>query len=113
VPSDLIIIAIYLLLMFTAGIFFSRNIKSTADYFLAARSAPWFWIMGAVWATNIGFLHGYLAHGGAAYEWGLIQANFEWFQGPFAYILTSLSHSIGVPGYLQCRIFWKEGMARR
>lgn len=89
-PSDLIIIAIYLALMFIAGIFFSRNIKSTADYFLAARSAPWFWIMGAVWATNIGFLHGYLAHGGAAYEWGLIQANFEWFQGPFGYILTGL-----------------------
>lgn len=88
--SDLIIIGMYLLLMFTAGIFFSRNIKNTADYFLAARSAPWFWIMGAVWATNIGFLHGYLAHGGAAYEWGLIQANFEWFQGPFGYILTGL-----------------------
>jgi SSS family solute:Na+ symporter len=80
----------YLALMFAAGIFFSRNIKSTADYFLAARSAPWFWIMGAVWATNIGFLHGYLAHGGAAYEWGLIQANFEWFQGPFGYVLTGL-----------------------
>jgi len=89
-PSDLIIIGIYLVLMFTAGVFFSRNIKNTADYFLAARSAPWFWIMGAVWATNIGFLHGYLAHGGAAYEWGLIQANFEWFQGPSAYILTGL-----------------------
>ena len=89
-PADLIIIGMYLVLMFTAGIFFSRNIKNTADYFLAARSAPWFWIMGAVWATNIGFLHGYLAHGGAAYEWGLIQANFEWFQGPFAYILTGL-----------------------
>jgi len=89
-PSDFIIIGMYLALMFAAGIFFSRNIKSTADYFLAARSAPWFWIMGAVWATNIGFLHGYLAHGGAAYEWGLIQANFEWFQGPFGYVLTGL-----------------------
>ncbi len=89
-PADLIIIGMYLVLMFAAGIFFSRNIKNTADYFLAARSAPWFWIMGAIWATNIGFLHGYLAHGGAAYEWGLIQANFEWFQGPFAYILTGL-----------------------
>ncbi len=88
--SDFIIIGMYLALMFAAGIFFSRNIKSTADYFLAARSAPWFWIMGAVWATNIGFLHGYLAHGGAAYEWGLIQANFEWFQGPFGYVLTGL-----------------------
>jgi SSS family solute:Na+ symporter len=88
--TDFIIIGLYLALMFLAGIFFSRNIKSTADYFLAARSAPWFWIMGAVWATNIGFLHGYLAHGGAAYEWGLIQANFEWFQGPFGYIISGL-----------------------
>jgi SSS family solute:Na+ symporter len=88
--SDLIIIGMYLVLMFAAGIFFSRNIKNTADYFLASRSAPWFWIMGSIWATNIGFLHGYLAHGGAAYEWGLIQSNFEWFQGPFGYILTGL-----------------------
>ncbi|MHC4913104.1 MAG: sodium:solute symporter family transporter [Planctomycetota bacterium] len=110
-PSDLIIIAVYLALMFTAGIFFSRNIKSTADYFLAARSAPWFWIMGAVWATNIGFLHGYLAHGGAAYDWGLIQANFEWFQGPFGYILTGLffiafywrAGIFTVPGFLERR----------
>jgi len=110
-PSDLIIIAIYLALMFAAGIFFSRNIKSTADYFLAARSAPWFWIMGAVWATNIGFLHGYLAHGGAAYDWGLIQANFEWFQGPFGYILTGLffiafywrAGIFTVPGFLERR----------
>jgi SSS family solute:Na+ symporter len=88
--ADFIIVGSYLVLMFGAGIFFSRNIKNTADYFLAARSAPWFWIMGAIWATNIGFLHGYLAHGGAAYEWGLIQANFEWFQGPFGYIMTGL-----------------------
>jgi SSS family solute:Na+ symporter len=88
--TDFIIIGLYLALMFVAGLFFSRNIKNTADYFLAARSAPWFWIMGAIWATNIGFLHGYLAHGGAAYEWGLIQANFEWFQGPFGYILSGL-----------------------
>jgi len=88
--ADFFIIGLYLVLMFVAGIFFSRNIKNTADYFLAARSAPWFWIMGAIWATNIGFLHGYLAHGGAAYEWGMIQANFEWFQGPFGYIMSGL-----------------------
>jgi SSS family solute:Na+ symporter len=88
--ADFLIIGLYLVLMFVAGIFFSRNIKNTADYFLAARSAPWFWIMGAIWATNIGFLHGYLAHGGAAYEWGMIQANFEWFQGPFGYIMAGL-----------------------
>ncbi|MHC4104075.1 MAG: sodium:solute symporter family transporter [Planctomycetota bacterium] len=109
--SNFIIIGMYLFLMFAAGIFFSRNIKSTADYFLAARSAPWFWIMGAVWATNIGFLHGYLAHGGAAYEWGLIQANFEWFQGPFGYVLTGLffiafywrAGVFTVPGFLERR----------
>ncbi len=99
--ADFIIIGMYLALMFVAGIFFSRNIKNTADYFLAARSAPWFWIMGAVWATNIGFLHGYLAHGGAAYEWGLIQANFEWFQGPFGYILT---------GIFFIAFYWRAGI---
>jgi SSS family solute:Na+ symporter len=99
--ADFFIIVLYLALMFGAGIFFSRNIKNTADYFLAARSAPWFWIMGAVWATNIGFLHGYLAHGGAAYEWGLIQANFEWFQGPFGYVLT---------GIFFIAFYWRAGI---
>jgi SSS family solute:Na+ symporter len=57
--------------------------------------------MGAVWATNIGFLHGYLAHGGAAYEWGLIQANFEWFQGPFGYVLT---------GIFFIAFYWRAGI---
>jgi SSS family solute:Na+ symporter len=99
--SSLIITGVYLVLMFGAGIFFSRNVKNTSDYFLAGRSAPWFWIMGAVWATNIGFLHGYLAHGGAAYEWGLIQANFEWFQGPFGYILT---------GVFFIAFYWRAGI---
>jgi SSS family solute:Na+ symporter len=99
--ADFFIIVVYLALMFGAGIFFSRNIKNTADYFLAGRSAPWFWIMGAVWATNIGFLHGYLAHGGAAYEWGLIQANFEWFQGPFGYVLT---------GIFFIAFYWRAGI---
>jgi SSS family solute:Na+ symporter len=99
--SNLIITAVYLVLMFGAGIFFSRNVKNTADYFLAGRSAPWYWIMGAVWATNIGFLHGYLAHGGAAYEWGLIQANFEWFQGPFGYIMT---------GIFFIAFYWRAGI---
>jgi SSS family solute:Na+ symporter len=99
--ADFFIIVVFLALMFGAGIFFSRNIKNTADYFLAARSAPWFWIMGAVWATNIGFLHGYLAHGGAAYEWGLIQANFEWFQGPFGYVLT---------GIFFIAFYWRAGI---
>jgi SSS family solute:Na+ symporter len=99
--SSLIITGVYLVLMFGAGIFFSRNVKNTSDYFLAGRSAPWFWIMGAIWATNIGFLHGYLAHGGAAYEWGLIQANFEWFQGPFGYILT---------GVFFIAFYWRAGI---
>jgi len=99
--SNLIITGVYLVLMFAAGLFFSKNIKNTSDYFLAARSAPWFWIMGSIWATNIGFLHGYLAHGGAAYEWGLIQANFEWFQGPFGYIIS---------GIFFIAFYWRAGI---
>jgi SSS family solute:Na+ symporter len=87
---DLIILAVYMALIMLAGLMFSKNVKNTSDYFLAARSIPWFWIMGSVWATNIGFLHGYLAHGGASYEWGLVQANFEWFQGPVGYILSGV-----------------------
>ena len=98
---DLIILASYMILILLGGLFFSKNVKNTTDYFLAARSVPWYWIMGAVWATNIGFLHGYLAHGGAAYEWGLVQANFEWFQGPFGYILS---------GIIFISFYWRVGI---
>jgi SSS family solute:Na+ symporter len=98
---DLIILAVYMALIMLAGLMFSKNVKNTSDYFLAARSIPWFWIMGSVWATNIGFLHGYLAHGGASYEWGLVQANFEWFQGPVGYILS---------GVIFISFYWRVGI---
>ena len=42
---DLLIVVLYLSMVFSLGLFFSRRQKSTEDYFLAARSMPG-WVVG-------------------------------------------------------------------
>ncbi len=76
-PCDIAIVCIYMAAIFLAGLYFGRHMKSTTDYFLASRAMPWYWIMVSVWTTNIGMVHGYLAHGGAAYNWGLVHCHME------------------------------------
>ena len=42
---DLVVVVLYLGMVFSLGLFFSRRQKSTEDYFLAARSMPG-WVVG-------------------------------------------------------------------
>ncbi|MDD5502013.1 MAG: sodium/solute symporter [Candidatus Thermoplasmatota archaeon] len=98
---DLTILATFLILIQYTGIYFSRHMKGSVDYFLASRSMPWYWIAMAVWATGIDLVHGFFAHGAAAYNWGIVQCNFEWIQGPFEFI---------VAGIFFVAFYWKSGV---
>ncbi len=98
---DLVILGAFLILIQFVGVYFSRHMKGSVDYFLASRSMPWYWIAMAVWAANIDLVHGFFAHGGAAYNWGIVQCNFEWIQGPFSYILA---------GLFFIAFYWKSGV---
>lgn len=57
VPQDLAIIALYIILVMTTGLFAARNrSEKIADYFLAGRQLKWFAIGASLFVTSFSFL---------------------------------------------------------
>src|SRR5438874_951290 len=107
---DLLIIAIYFLLVLGIGFYLKRFAKTGEDFFLAGREMT-AWVAGLAFVSaNLGSLE-LLGWAGNAYQYGIMAAHWYWvgaipamvFLGivmmPFYYI--SKTHS--VPGYLQLR----------
>ena len=108
--SDLLIIAIYFVVVLGIGIYLRRYANSSQDFFLAGRDMS-AWVAGLSFlSANLGALE-LMGWAAAAYQYGILAAHFYWiaafpsmvFLGlvmmPFYYI--SKTHS--VPGYLQLR----------
>ena len=109
-PVDLLIIALYFVMVLGIGFYLKRYTKTGEDFFLAGRDMS-AWIAGLSFvAANLGSLE-LMGWAAAAYQYGLLAAHWYWigaipamlFLGivmmPFYYI--SKTHS--VPGYLQLR----------
>src|SRR5215469_15258674 len=107
---DLIIIAIYFLLVLAIGFYLKKFAKTGEDFFLAGREMT-AWVAGLAFVSaNLGSLE-LLGWAGNAYQYGIMAAHWYWigaipamvFLGlvmmPFYYI--SKTHS--VPGYLKLR----------
>src|SRR5690242_12855936 len=107
---DLLIIAIYFLLVLGIGFYLKRFAKTGEDFFLAGRDMT-AWVAGLAFVSaNLGSLE-LLGWAGNAYQYGILAAHWYWigaipamvFLGlvmmPFYYI--SKTHS--VPGYLKLR----------
>src|SRR2546430_14183754 len=107
---DLLIIAIYFLLVLGIGFYLKKFAKTGEDFFLAGREMT-AWVAGLAFVSaNLGSLE-LLGWAGNAYQYGILAAHWYWvgaipamvFLGlvmmPFYYI--SKTHS--VPGYLQLR----------
>src|SRR5256886_16399120 len=107
---DLLIIAIYFLLVLGIGFYLKKFAKTGEDFFLAGREMT-AWVAGLAFVSaNLGSLE-LLGWAGSAYQYGIMAAHWYWigalpamvFLGivmmPFYYI--SKTHS--VPGYLQLR----------
>src|SRR6202007_3014609 len=107
---DLIIIAIYFLLVLAIGFYLKKFAKTGEDFFLAGREMT-AWVAGLGFVSaNLGSLE-LLGWAGNAYQYGMMAAHWYWigaipamvFLGivmmPFYYI--SKTHS--VPGYLKLR----------
>src|SRR2546430_16420646 len=107
---DLLIIAIYFLLVLGIGFYLKKFAKTGEDFFLAGREMT-AWVAGLAFVSaNLGSLE-LLGWAGSAYQYGILAAHWYWigalpamvFLGivmmPFYYI--SKTHS--VPGYLQLR----------
>ena len=59
------------------GAFFSRYVRSAGDFFLAGKTLP-FWAVGmSIVVSDIGAID-MVSGAGAAYKYGIAQANFDW-----------------------------------
>jgi len=107
---DLVIIAIYFVLVLGIGFYLKRFANTSEDFFLAGREMT-AWVAGLAFVSaNLGSLE-LLGWAGNAYQYGIMASHWYWigaipamvFLGivmmPFYYI--SKTHS--VPGYLQLR----------
>jgi solute:Na+ symporter, SSS family len=107
---DLVIIALYFVMVLGIGFYLKRYTKTGEDFFLAGRDMT-SWIAGLSFvAANLGSLE-LMGWAGSAYQYGILATHWYWigaipamlFLGivmmPFYYI--SKTHS--VPGYLKLR----------
>jgi len=96
----LIVVAYFVVVMFVAVRSRTRAAESSVDeYFVSGRSLPWYSIAASTIATNIHAGH-FLAVVGAAYAFGLAQANFE-INAVLGLLIAAF---VFVPFYLRARV---------
>ena len=98
---DLLMVVLYFVVIFIIGIYKSADQKKDAtNYFLSGRKLRWPSIAMSTIATNIQAGH-FVGMGGAAYAYGLAQANFE-IGAIFGILLAAFFF---VPLYLKLKVF--------
>ncbi len=99
-PVDLVIIAVYFVLVFGIGFYFSRKERTSEDYFLAGRNIGWFAIGASLFVSNISTEH-FIGLAGSGATSGLAAGNFEWE----ASVILLLLGWVFVPFYLRSNVF--------
>jgi solute:Na+ symporter, SSS family len=99
-PVDLVIIAIYFVVVFGIGFYFSRKERTSEDYFLAGRNIGWFAIGASLFVSNISTEH-FIGLAGSGATSGLAAGNFEWE----ASVILLLLGWVFVPFYLRSNVF--------
>jgi solute:Na+ symporter, SSS family len=97
---DLVIIAIYFLIVFGIGFYFARKGRTSEDYFLASRHVGWFAIGASLFVSNISTEH-FIGLAGSGATSGLPVGAFEWLA---CFILLILGW-VFVPFYLRSNVF--------
>ena len=96
---DLVIVAVYFLLVFAIGFRMAQRTRSDEDLFLAGRRLGWIPIGLSLFASNISSTT-MIGLAGAAYTWGIAVANYEWMAAPILVVFALFL----VPLYLNARI---------
>jgi solute:Na+ symporter, SSS family len=99
-PIDLIIIAIYFVLIFGIGFYFSMKERTSEDYFLASRNIGWFAIGASLFVSNISTEH-FIGLAGSGATVGLAPGHYEWL----AALILLLLGWVFVPFYLRSNVF--------
>jgi len=97
---DNAVIAVYFLITFAVGFWFSRRRGTTRDYFLAGQNVGWFAIGASLFSTNISSEH-FIGLAGSGATTGLAVGCYEWSASFCLFLLGWLF----VPHYLQSKVF--------
>ena len=97
---DIVIVAVYLLGITALGLWVSRGVRTTEDFFLAGRSLPW-WIAGlSLVVSDIG-AKDMIGLAGDAYRYGIVMMNFDFVGCTFAVLIAA---------FLFMPLFWDAGI---
>src|SRR5438128_3013582 len=105
---DVVIIAVYFLLVFAIGFYFSRKERTSEDYFLAGRNVGWFAIGASLFVSNISTEH-FIGLAGSGATSGLAVGHFEWL----ACIIVLILGWVFVPFYLRSNVFTMPELLER
>jgi SSS family solute:Na+ symporter len=109
-PSDMVIIAVYFVMVLGIGIYLRKYATSGEDFFMAGREMT-AWVAGLSFiSANLGAIE-LLGWASSAYEYGIQAAHAYWIGALPAIVLLALvmmpfyylSKTHSVPGYLQLR----------
>ena len=98
--TDLVVIGLYFVVIFSIGFYFSRKERTSTDYFLAGRRVGWFAIGASLFASNISSEH-FIGLAGSGAATGLAVGHFEWL----ACLILLILGWIFVPFYLRSKVF--------
>jgi solute:Na+ symporter, SSS family len=97
---DVVIVAAYLLGVTALGLYVSRGVKTSTDFFLAGRSLPW-WVAGmSLVVSDIG-AKDMVGLAGDAYRYGIVMMNFDFVGCTFAVLIAA---------FLFMPLFWDAGI---
>lgn len=99
-PFDWSIICTYFAVVFTVGFYFSRNDRTSGQYFLAGRNVGWFAVGASIFATNIGAEH-FIGLAGSGAAGGLAVGAYE-MSAVFCIIILGW---VFLPYYLRSKVF--------
>jgi SSS family solute:Na+ symporter len=100
-PIDIAIVVIYLAVITGLGLWASRGIRTSHDFFLAGRSLPW-WIAGmSLVVSDIG-AKDMVGLAGDAYRYGIVMMNFDFVGCTFPVLVAA---------FLFMPLFWGAGVS--
>src|SRR5262245_284362 len=97
---DYVELALYFLVVFAIGWYFSRKERTTTDYFLASRDVAWWAIGASLFSSNIGSEH-FIGLSGSGAATGMAGGHFEWL----ASIIVLILGWVFVPFYLRSNVY--------
>jgi solute:Na+ symporter, SSS family len=97
---DYTILALYFIIIFAIGWYFTRKERNTTDYFLAGRDVAWWAVGASLFSSNIGSEH-FIGLAGSGASSGMAVGHFEWM----AALLVMMLGYVFAPFYLRSNVY--------